>query len=366
MNNTYNEFLNEMVINGMYVRSTCGALLEAARRNCSIKIKNYKCKTTNALGKHGTAVTDPIPKFLKDTDKKYNIYLFDGKQDFLNASNKEAYEMFMVNIGDIEDTLRECLLKYFEDNKSTIVKTFRKNNSKNDVFYKMINTYKFDKDTIDELFIPGWITIGDCGRGNLDLYVGCIDNTVLAINIISNGRLDYEFNDINTLHEAATFKNISMHEDYALITCNGRVKKFLGDKNKDFIIWLTHTYEIQEVQKERYREFMEKYEYFDNIVTEAMLTYYKMKYRDIQKSCSKIRCKSKEDGPYNLYCIDKEQIRELCTLSRLDLDRSGSVQVTVKTEWDEYISIQLYNVMVPLTNTFSLPMCGSKFGKLKD
>lgn len=304
--------------------------------------------------------TDPIKSFLCDRDLVVPLYIHGDK---LNMNDVRLYNEFINNIENIEFYTKEILLSYYSKHENDIrnyldrrysraYSNILKNTSSLDEINNIANlAYLVIEDEYMSIGLSvRWskcfleVPIFDKGE-----WVSFNDETHFTVSITKENATD-----IVSVAEVATFRDLQMRPDMGLIVTHGTVRSFLGKKSISFPIWLMNTYEINELQEERFQEFQRKYSYYSKLVADSLIKYYKINHSNIMRDFN---------GNESVN-IDRKGIMDKCTLSKLEISNDGSMYVVINSNWGEEISIQLWNKNVQLNNYYALPIIGSKYGRI--
>ena len=340
------------------------AILEKGRIEARklIKDKLEDLEKSERFGtKHYVRIeTDPIRSFLRDRDLIVPLYIYGDK---LSMNDIRLYNEFMSNIENIEPCVKEILLSYYLKHENDI-RNYLDRRCSRAYFNILKNTSSLDE--INNIANLAYLVIED-NYMSIGLSVRWSE-CFLEVPIFDNGEW-VSFNDethftvsitkenatdIVSVAEVTTFRDLQMRHDLGLIVTHGTVRSFLGKKSVSFPIWLINTYEISELQEERFQEFQRKYSYYSKLVADSLIKYYKINHSNIMRD-------SNDNESVN---IDRKGIMDKCILSKLEISSDGSMYVVVDSSWGEEISIQIWNNDVQLNNYYALPIIGSKYGRI--
>lgn len=292
--------------------------------------------------------SDPID-FLDDKDVVIPLYV----NGSLSMRDIKRYDEFMYNINEFDTYVRETLVSYYEDNKSNIHEYFVENYHRG--YSNILNNIDYNTDSISNIANIAYIMIENNYMG-IGISTKWTKNFI-EIPIIENGEwvsLSSDTRNSSSIMEVTTFRDLKMRPDMGIIITHGTVRSFLGKNSVSFPIWLLNTYEISELQEERFQDFQKRHSYYSKLVADSLVKYVKVNHSNILNN-SKIVIPS---------VINRRYIMDNCSISKLEISSNGSVYIVLDTSWNEEISIQLWDKDVQLTNYFALPIVGSKYGKI--
>lgn len=292
--------------------------------------------------------SDPID-FLDDKNIVIPLYV-NGN---LSMKDIKRYDEFMYHVNEFDTYVRETLVSYYKDNRNSIHEYFTENYNRG--YSNILNNIDYDTDNISNISSIAYIMIENNYMG-IGISTKWTKNFI-EIPIIENGEwvsLDGDTHNSSSIIEVTTFRDLKMVPDMGIIITHGTVRSFLGKNSVSFPIWLLNTYEINELQEERFQDFQKRHSYYSKLVADSLIKYFKINYSNILRD-SKMKIPS---------AINRRYIMDNCSISKLEISSNGSVYIVLDTSWNEEISIQLWDKDVQLTNYFALPIVGSKYGKI--
>lgn len=336
-------------------------ILERARisfRNKTLlKIKKLEKLIESSSGyEYGRFMLD-IDEFLYDENLKIPVYIQStGK---MTSSDKNKLSMFMKNIDEYEMYVRETMLAYYLKNNID----FSKMNTK--ACADILSSIQYDLNSIDNICDLAYIIIENdyMGIGISTYWNGSfyeipiiIKDKRVSLNcetrkVKINGDIK-----IVSINEITTFRDLEERPDLGMVITHGSVRAFFGKKSVHFPVWLLRTYDIFELQENRFKEFQKSYSYYSNLIVDAIIKYFGINYPSIVKDSPQMKEYTRN--------INKKQMAKLLNLARLEISSNGSTYAIVKTEWGEELTVQIWNKDVKLTNYFSLPIVGSRYGRI--
>ena len=312
-----------------------------SRRVIENRLKDFNETYTNIE-------SDPID-FLDDENIVIPLYV-NGN---LSMKDIKRYDEFMYHVNEFDTYVRETLVSYYEDNRNKIHEYFTENYNRG--YSNILNNIDYDTDNISNISSIAYIMIENNYMG-IGISAKWTKNFI-EIPIIENGEwvsLDGDTHNSLSIIEVTTFRDLKMVPDMGIIITHGTARSFLGKNSVSFPIWLLNTYEINELQEERFQDFQKRHSYYSKLVTDSLIKYFKINYSNILRD-SKMKIPS---------AINRRYIMDNCSISKLEISSNGSVYIVLDTSWNEEISIQLWDKDVQLTNYFALPIVGSKYGKI--
>ena len=271
----------------------------------------------------------------------------------LSMKDIKRYDEFMYHVNEFDTYVRETLVSYYEDNRNRIHEYFTENYNRG--YSNILNNIDYDTNNISNISSIAYIMIENNYMG-IGISTKWTKNFI-EIPIIENGEwvsLDGDTHNSSSIIEVTTFRDLKMVPDMGIIITHGTVRSFLGKNSVSFPIWLLNTYEINELQEERFQDFQKRHSYYSKLVADSLIKYFKINYSNILRD-SKMKIPS---------AINRRYIMDNCSISKLEIFSNGSVYIVLDTSWNEEISIQLWDKDVQLTNYFALPIVGSKYGKI--
>ena len=356
------EKLNMVFISGTITEE---AILERGKihfKNKNLKrIKEFEELIESNGKEYGKLMLD-IDEFLSEKDFKIPVYIeSDGT---VKTSDRKYLSIFINNIDDIEFFIRERILKILNTDKDEIYDEFDRRYTKK--YSEILKNIIYDTDSIDYICSLAYVII----EGN---YMGIgiatyWSDTFIEFPLIENGkrvplnegtRINNRFNGVylNTIDEVTTFRDLESRPDLGMIKTHGRVRSFFSEKDVHFPIWLLRSYEVSEIQEQRFQEFQKNYSYYSNLIASSLVKYFGINYPNIIRDCSAMK-------EYGRNTITSKQMKNLCRLSRIEIFNDGSTYVIINSDWGEDITIQIWNKDIKLTNYFALPIVGSKYGPI--
>ena len=289
------------------------------------------------------------------------VYIESGDTTLPYTCVKKLYE-FHKDYDVYDKYIRETMFTYFNNHKDGIMDTF------NSTFALKEITYDIDStsigDIIDVVYIimkeDGYMGIGISSYWSDSFYeIPIMENNIRiplsnGIRNIKTSNGGYESISID---EVTTFRDLEERPDLGMIITHGTVRAFFRKNNVQFPVWLLRTYEISELQEDRFREFQKNYSYYSNLISESLTKYFKVKYRNIVND-------SPDMSAYDRNSISKKQIMNMCNLSRIEISNDGTTYIIVSTDWGEDITVQIWDKDTRLTNYFALPIIGNKYGRI--
>lgn len=342
------------------------SILERGRINFKRKQLDRIKKFEEVIEVHGTEygkfVLD-VKEFLGEENIKVPVYI--ESDGILKNSDKNKLSMFVKNIDDIEFYIREEILDIFKNNKEKIYDEFDKRYTKK--YSSILKNIDYGTDLIDHICSIAYVIIENDYMG-IGIAVYWSD-TFIEVPIINKGkRVPHDSgtrtfgrfdggDPVTSVDEITTFRDLEMRPDLGMVKTHGRVRSFFNEKNVHFPVWLLRSYEVSEIQEQRFQEFQKNYSYYSNLIASSLIKYFGINYPNIVRDYSSMK-------EYGRNTITSKQMKSLCKLSRLEIFNDGSTYVIVKSDWGEDITIQIWTKDIKLTNYFALPIVGSKYGPI--
>lgn len=319
-----------------------GANYYRTERDCS-----EKSYAKNISREYGIGKSEDIT-ILGETKNVY-IWLYDNHNDFMSESNINTYNTLMGYVNDIDSDIRKIVTEYFNENKYDIIKKMR--NIYSDFYCDTLENYYIDESNIDLVSSLSSIVLDN---GELSIVVSCHWGETIEIPVTN-----YYSESLKVYSEITTFRDLdNKSEDGIMIMHNAKIRSFLGENNKEFEVWLMRTYdEPSEIQEERFKDFKTRHKYYSDLLSDAMIKYYRVFYRQIKNHIT-------SSDMVDYLSINRKSIKQLCSLEKVSLYYDGTMEIDIATEWDEVVTIRLWKENIPLTNSNALPMCGNINGPL--